>query len=280
VKTLGLLLLGLVACVPATEEKHARGAAGFVTEPSPAARGEPFQTTDGWSVRVERIAFLVSVSTRAITGNPYDYGYGGGGGTFLVNGAIAADVYSPGLPPGMYEVNAYLTNMSIYGDSIHVDWDNIGVEPSIARRFEVILEETRDEYGNRRVPSAIVIARGTKLDRTIVLDVALWPQSGTGSGYSSPGTGPSVEVRQNAVALRALDVRAEVLFFEGFDEIAEADARGNNDGRATMDELANVMSSCVTCGTDSAVPSVTHPKAPISVMRALRVRVTQLLREH
>jgi hypothetical protein len=53
----------LCACVPSAEDPKPRGAAGFITEPSPETRGAPFVTSDGYAMRITRVITSLESST-------------------------------------------------------------------------------------------------------------------------------------------------------------------------------------------------------------------------
>ncbi len=140
------LFLGIVtlvaACVPATEERAPRGAAGVVVEPSAATRGEPIVTSDGWTVRFEKFAYMAAQragnspsSTAVQRADSKDDPPAGnspsgkesslsvmGSTEPQVWGASRGEMYIPALAPGVVGVDLQLNGVYLYpGSSPYFD---------------------------------------------------------------------------------------------------------------------------------------------------------------
>lgn len=244
-------MLVLAACVPASEELPPAGAAGYATDPSAAARGEPFVTSDGWTVRIEELVFQASVGATPLsrdTDDPYGGSYGGSE-LYRWNARDRVDIFTPGLRLGDWSVSVSLRGLYRYGGRDD-DYDDrlvsYGIDEKLAQRFRP------DEGGPRSYiegPSFLVIARGEKDGKVVTLDVALSADisfSSTGLPYS----GPRLAVQEDRLTTAPLRVSAEALFSSGlgFESIALADANG--DGRVDEPEMRDVTTKC--CGLSSA----------------------------
>ena len=54
----------LTSCVPSGASFDPRGATAAIMIPSAATRGEPFVTSDGWTVRIQELAFVTMLTVR------------------------------------------------------------------------------------------------------------------------------------------------------------------------------------------------------------------------
>jgi hypothetical protein len=262
-----ILALVPAACVPATDESAPRGAVGLVTHPSAATFGEPFVTSDGWTVHVETLAiqaFFVAV--------PNDGKEGGFGGTYIFRASDEQQFVVPGIPAGRAKATLTLTRRLITpGDdpgladppALH------GVEPALDARFgragdgDIFLDvppgvvglpgeadagadSTKNGGSTNLGPSLVLVARGEKAGRTVRLDVSF---DGVASAHDQ-----FVDVKADALTNTRLLVRAEALFtredgFLTFDDVARADLDG--DGNISAAELRHFdVPSCPKC-TDS-----------------------------
>lgn len=223
-------------CVPAAEEPEPRGAGGFHTEPSDAARGEPFVTSDGWTVRFER--FAVSAYVSASSGSTVYYRW---------NGRDPADIYAPGASLGMAYMSVTLTPTYLYEDTyFETDVQEVGLDDEFKRRFTELADDLQAGYYSRSDkvgPSVIVTFVGTKGERVVRVDLGL-----AGLGYAY--TDGSAEVHKDALSTVPLPLTPERLlstrpigpeearngktFFQPF---ADADRYGDDDGNATAAEL-------------------------------------------
>ena len=247
------LALAFAACVPASEALPPAGAAGYATEPTAAARGEPFVTSDGWTVRIQELVFQASVGATPLSrdnDDPYGASYGGSE-LYRWNARDRVDVFTPGLRLGDWSVSVSLRGLYRYGGNDDHYEDRLvsyGVDEQLALRFRPV------ESGQRSYvegPSFLVIARGEKAGRVVTLDVALSADV-TFSSTSLPYSGPRLTVREDRLTTAPLRVSAEVLFSSGlgFEAIASADADG--DGRVDEAELGRVTTRCCGLGSTPA----------------------------
>jgi hypothetical protein len=248
------------SCVPAGEELAPKGAAGLVTEPSPAARGEPFVTDDGWNVRIDKLALLARVSASGTDDDDDDPKY-------MWNGAARVELLVRAVPVGPSSIAVALQGAGrrFRGSGIEVPtYQNLGVEPSLEARFrlpEDVIRTGVPGAGPVPGPSVVIVARGEKGGVVVVLDIALssHPPSASAPNASAPNMAkPNVDVRANDVTFTYLGVAAERLLAvdpstgrgAAFQPIADADARGDGDGHVTEAELRAV--ACSECPDPSA----------------------------
>ncbi len=226
----------LAGCVPAAEEPEPRGAAGFHTEPSPAARGEPFVTSDGWTVHFER--FAVSAYVFASGGNTLYYRW---------SGRDPVDIYSPGAPIAAAYLTINLSPTYLFEDTrFEIDIRELAITEDLERRFSEPADDIKAGYYSRpdKVgPSVIVTFVGEKDDRVVRVDLGL---AGLGYAYADG----SVDVRKDALSTTPLPLTPErFLSFQPispeearngeafFQPFADADRNGDDDGEATAAEL-------------------------------------------
>ena len=220
-------MAGIAACVPASEKLPARGAAGFDTVPSAATSGEPFTTSDGWTVRVDKLVIQTSVAA-SLPNHNY-----GTSIPYVFDAQKPASVYARALPVGTVTVS-----LALYGRYISTDGDyrdrvvTINVDDETNERFNRLPDEGEDS-GYTPGPSVILAAHAERDGRVVTVDMALNVTS------SSPRTfdeafGIPVEVREDALSTIELPIDA-ALFFPAFDDIAASDADG--DGAVTAIEL-------------------------------------------
>lgn len=217
--------IALAACVPASEPAKPAGAAGFATRPSAASRGEPYLTSDGWTLRFEHVAFAVEINSVASV----DYAF---------EAHDPVELWVPGLPTGPVSISLPYTGPfgGLGSDAIDLVRD-----PLTAARLHPSEEDSRDG-----APNVVLVAEGTKAGRTVRLDLAI---SGTNTG---PVPGTTVEVKADALTLAPLDVRIEELFVlptgaggstaPAFEPFAAADRNG--DGIVDVDELRAATVAC------------------------------------
>lgn len=274
-------------CVPASDELPPTGAAGFVTAPSPATRGEPFTTDDGWLLRIEKVALSVWVQA---SGASYDYDgiydgrrYGSGG--WLFDAARPTVVYAPEISPGGVSVSAMLR-----GNYLFVGRENprdrrrlVGVAPEIAARFNQPPDEGFDDsygglygrYPSGDGPSILLAVRAERAGRTERMEIVLAVETYSGSTTSR---GVLLNVREDDVVAGTLDIRAEELFRGGagrlaFDEFAAADV--DHDGTVTIAELRAARTTCKCPVTAPAHPSTGVP--PPSLVDLIELNAGKLL---
>jgi hypothetical protein len=252
--------VGVAACVPASDERQPKGGVGFLSVPSAATRGEPFVTSDGWTVRIESIV-LEAAFTADYTG-----GYHGAHGEEsrwrfqasqpvegVIRGLETAEVDS--------EMNL-LPNVS-WNDTDEQDCkthpyvDPCGHDLIVDPTLKARLQETADgerpegcgehdgssrcsvissEYSHQ--PAGFYLkASATKDGRSVSLDLAL---SLTTKNIFMQN---KVIVRANEFAIANVALEGERLFRNPagvlvFEDLARADANG--DGNVTAFELKAV----------------------------------------
>ncbi|HVH47541.1 MAG TPA: hypothetical protein VM925_34635 [Labilithrix sp.] len=235
------LFASMLACVPASEKRQPAGAAGFFTEPSAGARGEPFTTEDGWTVRFEKVVLQAFVSACHATEGGGS-GYDGTGEYYLWNAEQREEIFVRALNVGPCGVNAALTGTFI-GRNHDEHFDevvNIDVSDEDATRFQHVSDDNahnRNGYGSSS-PQLLVVVRAEKAGRVVTFDIAF------GSFvFVARGVRASVIVRADALTTVPLGVDPERLLTDQhdgsrlrFDPIANADSDG--DGRVTVAELA------------------------------------------
>jgi hypothetical protein len=268
-------LVALAACVPPTEELLPAGAAGFRTAPSPAARGEPFTTVDGWTVRFDKLIVQATVEARGgePSGTPEDYRW---------NGAAPAEIFVRALPEGPWLVSASLSGL--YGVVLSPQ-GHLVLDPGVD---ELVVKLGVDERDNARFraaannavhsgPFVLVVARGEKGDRAARFDLALGPPLGTGGlGWHPDGAAPPlVEVRRNTLAWAELPVTPERILDDGFDEIAAADRDG--DGIVTAAELAAVETDVSICPGCPPPPPDVPPLPTLTLLDKLARNAQRIL---
>lgn len=233
---LALTTLAL-ACVPASEKLPPAGAAGFVAEPSLAARGEPFTTEDGWVVRFEKVLLLGRVTmlrASGIGGTTY-----GVSESYLWNGGVRTELFAPGASVGPWNVELRLDPNYVRLDSSGNDDDvvKVGVLHEDEQRFHRApdgLSFDRNDFGGLG-PNLLLVVRGEKAGRVVALDLA-FSATPTLDGKNQA----LVVVRADAVVFASLGVEPERIFADQdggvrFEPIVNADA--DHDGHVTAAEL-------------------------------------------
>lgn len=222
---LPLVVAALAACVPASEELPATGAAGFDLTPSPETASGTYVTADGWTVHVERFFVQVSVSA-----TPLNLGYGNSE-PYVFDATKPAQVFAPALPVGPARVNISLYGRyPSYSDNDYVDRvERINVDEETNDRFKGV--RGADANVVYLGPSVIAVLRAENASRTVTLDAAL--RITTAPSFDDE-RGFRVEIPEDGIGAVPLFVHVEGLF-GSFDDVAAADANG--DGRVTGEEL-------------------------------------------
>lgn len=224
-----LCVIVLAACVPASEEDAPAGAAGFDATPSAATQGEPFATSDGWSVRIEKLVFQVSVSASA---ERLGYGYSE---PYVFDAQKPARVFARAIPVGPARVNMTLYGRYIgYSDNDYVDRvERINVDDETNARFSLPPDEGKQsEYTPG--PSVLIAVRAERGGSVVRLDAALNITASAPPSLEEK-FGVPVEVTEDAVATAEMPIDAAT-FFPVFDDVARSDTDG--DGTVSADELA------------------------------------------
>jgi hypothetical protein len=240
------------ACVPASEPAPPAGALGFATEPSPATRGEPLVTADGWTVHVERLVLQVSVSAQPTnSSNGNDYYRHGGYGEYRFDASQSAQLYARALDVGPASGHVMLSSTYIDSSpSSHDDDDmaNIGVDDATIARFRRTADVNQYPYQQyAAAPSMLLVVRAENGAKIVTMDLTL-----AISGYSSDNAQQVVgDVRENALTAAPTTVTVESLFTDErtgllqFDAFANADT--NRDGTIDGAELGQATIACQNC---------------------------------
>lgn len=258
-------VIAIAACVPASDALPPTGAGGFATQPSPATRGEPFTTEDGWTVRIEKVVLSCWINTSPPSGSYNGRRYGSGGWLFDASKPVA--LYAPEV-----SVGPAVVDLSLRGNYVYVGRDNnresrriIGVAPEVVERSNAPPDEGfEDAYFGDDLrfpagdgPSVLLAVRAERAGRVERMDLALGITS-----YSFLNGRFSVDIVEDTVVTRPLGVRIEELFRDGkgriaFDELAAADTDG--DGTITIAELKAATTTCKCPITAPAHPSGPRP---------------------
>jgi hypothetical protein len=256
-----VLALASAACVPPGPRDSERGAAGFTVEPSAVAKGTSFVTSDGWNVRIETLVVFMQVIVTQCATRQLDRGL------FVWNGAAPANVFVRAIDVGSctLAIGALpFGRFMIDEDGEGPPYEFLGVDAPLSARFTAT------------TPALIVIARGERNGAVVTLDVDVpafgVPQRKAGFDALPRAT---FDVRVDDLTLVPIDLVAERLFrvdpkagVTSFSEIADADARGNRDGRVTAEELAAVEVACDACG---------DPGTRATLLERLSAQVNEML---
>lgn len=222
------------SCVPASAPSQA-GAIGFRTEPSPATRGEPFVTDDGWTVTVATLALHMSLAA-----NEVDTGREPGFEEYRFLASESAELFVRDVAVGPADVLLHFA-WAYIGESTNAvhddDTSNVAVPPEVLARFRRSAQ-VRHEIGGLGGwgPALVLVVRAEKAERVIAIDVTVGNLMSSGE-WSAAGN-----VRSDALAATLIRVKAEALFIAEsapgrlvFDEFAAADRNG--DGNVDAVEL-------------------------------------------
>lgn len=241
--------LGSASCVPASEPLPEAGALGFAADPSPATRGEPFLTSDGWTVRVEALVLQVTVSVQPVSDS---FSTHGGYDQYRFDATRSAELFARGVDVGLAAGSLSLNGSYVdpsYGD-VDDGLENLGIEDAVVARFRRPAEVTQNqEYASNSGPSMLLAVRAEKNGRVVTLDLTIALPSNTSADERHRIVG---EVRADELTSVSMSVAAESLFIDeangggiGFDDFALADVNGN--GVISGPELASAQSTCWTC---------------------------------
>lgn len=160
----------LFACVPASEKLPAAGALGFVTEPTPVTQGEPFVTSDGWTIRIHELTLRTSFDVYSTSDED-----GGGlaimaSDRFRFDARRKAEFFTPGIKTGPGYATLSLEGSYIRGRDFR---PNESSDPMRAR-----FRTAADIYSNCILdpstgPSVQVAVGAWKDGRTITFDLTL-----------------------------------------------------------------------------------------------------------
>lgn len=264
-----LLFVALLgSCVPASEPLPPAGAGGLQTDPSPAARGEPFISRDGWRVTIDKL--IVRAGPQVASKVPDRFGYRGYSmwEPAIFNAKERLQLYTPEIPPGPATVSVTYDQYSIYiGPGFTPYDDHAEVTGAVlavdAARFQQVADQgfEADAYGAGYVtghgPSIVIELRASKDgSREATLKAAVsntyssmgFNDDDDGSSSNKKGAsseeGIPIEIRANALTLARLEIAPEKVFTtpgrDGIDVGRLIRADPNKDGEVTGAELATI----------------------------------------
>lgn len=235
--SIAMALRATSACVPATEELRPRGALLVRTEPSPAARGAPMITADGWTVYVEDLVLMILLSAAA------DEVGSGDTQERLVRGSAPTETLVRAIQAGPALAQARLTRWRVGRPREATEIDE-GISEEVVARFARTGDGERAGTcggipANFRVgPSVSVRVRAERDGRVVRLDLAVL------RGLLPAVAQVPAVVAPNQSVPATVPIVAERLFTDDdgvirFDAFAAADTDG--DGFLTPDELCDAL---------------------------------------
>lgn len=235
-----------VACVPPTEKRNPAGAAGFVTEPSAAARGGALTSSDGWTVVFDKLIVQASVTVEPFDFDPTD---SGSADRWFLNGRVAQSFFTRALETGNWAVRAelgqgYFPEPDEDDDHFFEPVMNLGLQDEDVPRFRRPADVSASAVGGRSGPSILVSLHATKGTREARLDATI-AEPVPEASLSKEARFELRAVRADTVAAGPLGIAPEKLLYRPdgvfvFDPIANADTDG--DGRVTALELSRAPS--------------------------------------
>lgn len=235
----------VAACVPATVDENPRGAIGVKLRPSAATRGEPFTTTDGWTIRVTKTALMVHIGAASV--EAYGTSSHGEPTTAFVPGDLEWEGVVRAIPVGQYSpavsfaYRNFYRGVCEYCPEPEEDRSDALMRARFARpadgaAIEHCLGGVPDADCSLPGPSFWIVLTATRGARTVTLDLAFDPQS----FFSERSAGPLLQIKRNDIVGAEVVVAVERLFAgrDGelvFDDLAEADT--NLDGVLSPVEL-------------------------------------------
>jgi hypothetical protein len=263
------IALVLGSCVPAGVDEDPHGAAGIVVRASPASRGEPFVTSDGWTVYVDRFAAQVLIEVhRAAPALSED----SIGGEYVFSAASDQQFVIRAVPAG--PVAAVVSFFPRTLDDSPLAFADPPVEHGVDAALDARFGQAADTddpsgaplgYGDLDAgtedetfappffgPTVVIAAHAEKGDRIVTFDFSL-------AASPSEHIGRPFQVQANALVSFDVTARAEVFFTSDtgalvFDDIAEADR--DQDGHVSPAELRRLrVPPCPDCtpGAESAL---------------------------
>jgi hypothetical protein len=235
-----LFLVLLINCVPDGAPVEPRGAIGVTTEPSPASRGEPFTTKDGFTVTIKRVIVFAMVHSV-----PPNLGDGPANGEvaerlFLFNASNPRRAEEKLLILRAVPVGNQALRFNLQGRGRFIIegadksfYLNVDVDKATEDRFRQPPEglediATAEPDGPPMQTGMLLTAHLEKAETKIDLDLTLL-------GQGERNTQQIVNVTANTINQAFWTVTAERFFTEGGQDIANADT--NHDGRVTGQEL-------------------------------------------
>jgi hypothetical protein len=189
----------MVACVPAGASVDPRGATGAVMTPSAATRGEPFVTKDGWTVRIDELAFVTMLTVRlpdAEEENPSEE-------RFLWNPMIEQKLVVRAVRTGKGSLFLLLTP-----PGKRIDPNGQEVAPYVNQGIAAAVGEKLAEGSPASVIARVHAEKGAErrdIELRILTPTPRRPEDATGTSYE-------VVTEADAVTDVPFDVHAEILF--------------------------------------------------------------------
>ncbi len=268
-------IAALLSCVPASEKAPPAGAIGVVTEPSAAARGDPFTTADGWTVRIEGFALQLLLNASSTTNDATGFGGYGSSEAHRFDASKSTEIFAPGVRAGAATATIKLNGRYVRdGDDGYDDRSvTFGLTPDVDARFLARADVypgalLHGSYEPSLGPSIRLKVRAERGGRVVAFDLTFYADSGyfghfgpVGDGGSPPDFGPhgrdsipnfSREVQGDALVTAPLRIVAEALFVDettsalAFDDFAKADV--DNDGVLTGAEFGGSSGQCSALG--------------------------------
>lgn len=278
---LGAAVLLLVSsCVPATGETDPRGAAGFTVSPSAVTLGTPFETRDGYTIRVER--FVANLNANWVVGDSVSSVSGSGSRVlFVATGPL--DVFGRAISEGDAAISL------AFGRGKPDRADHVpGVSSLEVARFDEEAGSTGDAGASRnaRLPSILVVARVEGKGRKYLVDATVVEAA----NVVLQNKRRDVVVRRDALTLIPAGLHVEALFsvggasfssamgagvtpeaaFGSFQSFADADTDG--DGVLTSRELGAARPS-----EEERADAEVHLEGPVYTLGDLLVARTRRL---
>lgn len=208
-----------LACVPSSEEVYPRGAVNVVAIPSPGTRGEPFTTSDGWTIRVSTMVLQALIGGQ---GPPPDMI--SNGAVHLFHASRRQEFMIPRIDEGSGKALLSLTSLGIGPDYARIpgyySGVNRDVEPWLIARFAKLADDEDpspaeddpstpnfDEsttVATENGPALLIIGQAEKSGRVIRFDFTLQA--------SFVDAELPVTVRRNALNEVVVTIAVEQLF--------------------------------------------------------------------
>jgi hypothetical protein len=269
------IALILAACVPASDPAPPAGALGFAVEPSAATRGEPVVTSDGWTMRFERVAFQMSVSAMSTSPDKSSHTSYGQSGTFRFDASQSVQIFSRAIAVG--PATAQLAFQGTYignGDfkpSREDETENIGLSDEDKARFFVRSDVSASSgYVSYNGPSMLLVVRAERPGRAVGLDLTF----DLPAGYA-PSSQRMHDVVADALVTIPITAQVEALFQDDntheahFEDFAVADING--DGMVSATELNDAV--CNSCRALGAPPSGVFQPRLVDLIRGRGARI-------
>ena len=229
-----VLAAALYACVPTTDESEPKGAIGYTVDATPASKGAPLQTEDGFVITIERMVVDLSVGvlfrqgTLTTSGPVEDNG-------LLFPATTSATIFARAVPVGSWSVSLQFGSRFGQGDQGKSEVATLDLASGEAQRFAAAADVASRRSDPPLQPNLLLVARGTRGSRTTRFNIAfhIWDV------FLQAREGTRV-VRANELVTSPAKLRGEMLFssptgavrFASFEQ-ADRDL----DGVLTVEEL-------------------------------------------